>query len=65
MVLLETPVARADAQLSVAVLLPSSADCDLSQLCVDASGESRGPAGRVRFFCYQQPTTDATRYQRD
>ena len=61
-VLPQTPVARADAQFSVAVLIRSSADCHSSHPCVDASGESGGPAGRVRFLCYQQSTTDlATR----
>ena len=40
-VLPQTPVARADA-VSVAVLHPSSADCDSSHPLVDASGVSRG-----------------------
>src|SRR4051794_34634246 len=41
-VLPQTPVARAEAQFSVAVFLPSSADCDSSHPYADASGESRG-----------------------
>ena len=60
------PVARADAQCSVAVLLPSSADCQSSHSCVDASGGSRG-IRRARSLVVLPAVDDrpGDSYQRD
>ena len=62
----QTPVARADAQFSVAVLLPPSADCHSSHPCVDASGESRGTR-RARPLLVLPAVDDrpGNRYRRD
>jgi hypothetical protein len=47
--------------VSGAVLLPSSADCHSSHHAWTRPARVGGPAGRVRFLCYLQSTTDRQR----